>query len=75
MAWAAYKRKGFFLADAAVACFVAAVLLAAIFSTLFVSGAVVRKLEQRMKHERLKREVLTTRERTYRGMLPEYERK
>lgn len=53
------RRRGFFLAEAAVACVVAAIFLSAIFSALFMSGAVIRRLEQLIGHERMKRESLT----------------
>lgn len=59
MSWAASSRKGFFLAEAAIACLVAAIFLAASFSALFVSGALVRGAEQSIKRERLRRESLT----------------
>lgn len=59
MSWAASSRKGFFLAEAAVACLVAAIFLSASFSALFVSGALARRAEQSIKRERLLRESLT----------------
>lgn len=58
MVWAMSRRKGFFLAEAAVACVVAAIFLGAVFSALFMSDAVFRKQEQLMRHERQKRESL-----------------
>lgn len=58
MAWAASRRKGFFLVEAAVACLIAAIFIAAAFSTLFVSGALARRAEQSIKRERQKREFL-----------------
>lgn len=59
MAWAASRRKGFFLAEAAVACLIAGIFIAASFSALFVSGALARKAEQSIRQERQKRESLT----------------
>lgn len=59
MSWAASSRKGFFLAEAAIACLVAAIFLSASFSALFVSGALARRAEQSIKRERLHRESLT----------------
>jgi len=50
------KRSGFVLAEAAVACFVSGVFIAAAASILFTSSALVRSYNEKLEFERLKRE-------------------
>lgn len=59
MSWVSSKRKGFFLAEAAIACLIAAIFIAVSFSALFVSGSLARKAEQSIRQQRLQRESLT----------------
>lgn len=52
------KRKGFVLAEATVACLIAAIFISAGFSALFLSCALAQNCDNTIKLERLKREVL-----------------
>lgn len=71
MAWALSRRKGFFLAEAAVACLIAAIFIAATFSALLTSGALLRGAERQIRRERLKRESLAGYAASFRFWLPD----
>lgn len=53
------KRSGFIIAESVVACLIAGLFLAAVFSSLFTAAVLVRRNDKALKLVRLKREMAT----------------